>query len=108
MALLLGTLWGVVIAIVIGLPALRVRGLYLAIITLGFALVVERLRDPRARRFNNVFAGASAPCSAPPPDIGPWNIATDKRAYYYVCLAVLVVVSSSSWRMSVAPASAGR
>ena len=33
--------WGVVIAIVIGIPALRVRGLYLGVITLGFSLVVS-------------------------------------------------------------------
>ena len=46
--------WGVGIAIVIGIPALRVRGLYLGIITLGFSIVVSGyliLQD----RFNNSF-----------------------------------------------------
>ena len=41
---LLGTLWGIGVAIVIGIPALRVRGLYLGIITLGFALTVSGFR----------------------------------------------------------------
>src|SRR5262249_18893930 len=39
LALAFGTAWGVAIAIVIGLPALRLKGLNLAIITLGFQLV---------------------------------------------------------------------
>ena len=38
-ALALGTAWGIAIAIIIGLPALRLRGLNLAIITLGFQLL---------------------------------------------------------------------
>ncbi len=52
----LGTLWGIVVAIVIGIPALRVRGLYLAIITLGFALAVSGyvLLTPR---LNTYFSG---------------------------------------------------
>lgn len=85
----LGTLWGVAIAIVIGIPALRVRGLYLGIITLGFALVVSGyliLQD----RFNNSFTGFGARLE--PPKIGAWDFATDKRAYYYFCFACAMVV----------------
>ena len=41
LALLLGALAGAVTAFLIGLPALRLRGLYLAVTTLAFALAVQ-------------------------------------------------------------------
>jgi ABC-type branched-subunit amino acid transport system permease subunit/ABC-type branched-subunit amino acid transport system ATPase component len=85
----LGVAWGVGIAIVIGIPALRVRGLYLGIITLGFAVVVSGyliLQD----RFNNSFTGFGARLD--PPKIGPWDFATDKEAYFYFCFAAALVV----------------
>ena len=40
-ALALGVACGAIVAIVIGIPALRIKGLYLAVITLGFALAIE-------------------------------------------------------------------
>jgi ABC-type branched-subunit amino acid transport system ATPase component/ABC-type branched-subunit amino acid transport system permease subunit len=93
----LGALWGVLIAIVIGLPALRVRGLYLGIITLGFALVVSGylILQPR---FNNSFTGFGARLE--PPVVGPWNFGDDKRGYYYFCLiaALLVIVLVTHFR----------
>jgi len=93
----LGALWGVGIAVVIGLPALRVRGLYLGIITLGFALVVSGylILQPR---FNNSFTGFGARLD--PPTVGPWNFADDKRGYYYFCLiaALLVILLVTHFR----------
>jgi ABC-type branched-subunit amino acid transport system permease subunit/ABC-type branched-subunit amino acid transport system ATPase component len=86
---LLGTLWGIGIAIVIGIPALRVRGLYLGIITLGFALTVSGyviLQD----RFNTSFTGLGA--SLDPPVVFGYDFAEDKQAYYYFCLACALAV----------------
>jgi ABC-type branched-subunit amino acid transport system ATPase component/ABC-type branched-subunit amino acid transport system permease subunit len=85
----LGTMWGVLIAIVIGIPALRVRGLYLGIITLGFALVVSSylILQPR---FQTSFTGAGATLT--PPVVGPWDFATDKRGYYYFCFGAALIV----------------
>jgi ABC-type branched-subunit amino acid transport system ATPase component/ABC-type branched-subunit amino acid transport system permease subunit len=90
----LGTLWGVGIAMVIGIPALRVRGLYLAIITLGFALAVSEyvlLTD----RLNTYFTGYGSRLTPPVldvPFIGKMDLATDKDAYYYMCFAALMIV----------------
>ncbi len=39
--LLLGAAVGVVVALIIGIPALRIKGLFLAVVTLGFALAVR-------------------------------------------------------------------
>lgn len=90
----LGTLWGIGVALVIGIPALRVRGLYLAIITLGFALAVSNfviLQD----RLNTSFTGFGSRLDPPVieiPGIGTYDLAVDKQAYYYLCLIALLVV----------------
>jgi ABC-type branched-subunit amino acid transport system ATPase component/ABC-type branched-subunit amino acid transport system permease subunit len=97
----LGTLWGVVVAIVIGIPALRVRGLYLAIITLGFALAVSGfvlVQDADSWfpiDLNTYFTGYGTRLQPPVIDlplIGRYDLATDKDAYYYLCFVALLVV----------------
>ena len=40
-ALFIGVIWGVLAAIMVGIPALRVKGLYLAVVTLGFGLAIR-------------------------------------------------------------------
>jgi ABC-type branched-subunit amino acid transport system permease subunit/ABC-type branched-subunit amino acid transport system ATPase component len=85
----LGTAWGVGIAIVIGIPALRIRGLYLGIITLGFALTVSGFVILQAR-FNTSFTGFGMRLD--PPTVFGMDFATDKRAYYYFCLACALIV----------------
>ena len=90
----LGTLWGIGVAVVIGLPALRVRGLYLAIITLGFALAVSNYVIG-IKRLNTYFTGFGSRLEPPVLDIpilGKFDLATDKQAYYYMCFIALLVV----------------
>ena len=40
-ALAIGVAWGVIAAVIVGVPALRVKGLYLAVVTLGFGLAIR-------------------------------------------------------------------
>ena len=40
-ALPIGITWGVLAAVIVGIPALRVKGLYLAVVTLGFGLAIR-------------------------------------------------------------------
>ncbi len=40
-ALPIGVAWGVIAAVIVGVPALRVKGLYLAVVTLGFGLAIR-------------------------------------------------------------------
>lgn len=40
-ALVIGVAWGVIAALIVGIPALRLRGLYLAVVTLGFGLAIR-------------------------------------------------------------------
>ncbi|MBM3658673.1 MAG: ATP-binding cassette domain-containing protein [Actinobacteria bacterium] len=97
----LGTLWGVVVAIVIGIPALRVRGLYLAIITLGFSLAVSGFVLVQNEdswlpfNLNTYFTGYGTRLEPPVidlPIIGRFDLATDKDAYYYLCFIALLIV----------------
>ena len=77
-----------VVGVAVGFPALRVRGLYLALITIGlsvlFPLVVSKyvegpggvpLLQPKARQVSSMIDGMD-----------------DDIYRYYVCLAILVVV----------------
>jgi branched-chain amino acid transport system permease protein len=69
-ALILAVAVGMAVSFVIGLPALRIRGLYLAITTLAFNLAVEIFV------FNQpLIGGTSAGIHLTPPKIGPIDLA---------------------------------
>jgi branched-chain amino acid transport system permease protein len=80
-----GVLAGLV-GVVIGLPALRLAGIYLAIATLAFAFIVEEI----LARWESVTNGNLGML------VDPLTIAgvefTEEWRFYYLCLAVLVLV----------------
>ncbi len=79
---------GAVVAVVIGLPALRLRGLYLAIVTLAFALAaVQYFLNP------TFFSWVPTGSMTERPDLfGVWEIDSAK-SFYYLCLIITVVVA---------------
>jgi branched-chain amino acid transport system permease protein len=74
---------GAVVSVLIGLPALRLRGIYLAIVTLGFAQVMQDAV------FNNlsITKGQNGLYVARPV-LGPLDLNSD-RALYFLLLGVL-------------------
>ncbi len=75
---------GVVASLVIGLPALRVRGLFLAVTTLAFAVA--------AREYvftNPVLVGTTGDVTIDRGRLLGLDL-SDRRIYFFVCLAVLV------------------
>jgi branched-chain amino acid transport system permease protein len=74
------------VAFVVGLPALRLRGLYLAIVTVVFGLAMQYsvLRS-------NVFSGGSAGVALTRRVWGS-HVFTDQAVYLVVCLMLLLVV----------------
>ena len=86
-ALALGTLWGIGIAIVIGLPALRLKGLNLAIITLGFQLLCVGWLF-KLDRLNN----GSGDMRVVKREFIVWDVVRNKKATYFITLAFLGVV----------------
>ncbi len=75
---------GALAAVVVGWPALRRRGLALAVTTLGFALFTSSYLLNRSL-FDSLLPGLRIDR---PPILGRVDIAGE-RAFYYVCLAVL-------------------
>ena len=87
-ALTIAGLTGAAMAGLLGLVALRIRGLYLALITLAFGLMAE------TTIFNwRAFTGGGAGASAPRPASFETN-----EAYAYVCLLILGFFLFVDWR----------
>lgn len=73
------------VGIIIGLPALRLTGLYLAIATMGFAFIVDEIlvRWESLTRGNMGFY-------LDPLTIGPLTFESE-RSYYYLALVILIL-----------------
>lgn len=80
----LATIITVPVALVIGIVALRLKGLYLAIMTLVFADVVEQFLFKQTW-----FTGEGGSADAPRPRLGSIDFSSDKA--YYVLVAVVAV-----------------
>jgi len=81
------TVGGVIAALLIGFPALRVRGLFLAVTTLAFAVATRSWILTR-----DVFVGHSATVYLPRGTFAGIDFHS-QRTYYYLCLAVLVATT---------------
>jgi branched-chain amino acid transport system permease protein len=94
-AALLAALFTVPVALVIGMVALRLRGLYLAIMTLVFADVVEQVLFHQTW-----FTGEGGSSAAPRPHLFTWVDFSSDKSYYVlvVCVvsAFLLLVSNFS------------
>ncbi|HEU5347165.1 MAG TPA: branched-chain amino acid ABC transporter permease [Ktedonobacterales bacterium] len=86
----LGAILAGFFGVLLGAPTLRLRGDYLAIVTLGFGEIVPIV-------FNNVpyFYGPVGISSQPPPDLGPIQLsesATFPAPFYYLTLVLVVLL----------------
>jgi branched-chain amino acid transport system permease protein len=88
-ALAIGALTGAISAGVLGLVALRIRGLYLALITLAYGLMAERsiFQIPS-------LTGGGAGQPAP----RPRGFVSD-NAYAFLCFGILAVLIFVDWRL---------
>lgn len=92
LAFLVAGLAAAIASVLLGVPALRVRGLMLAVTTLAFALAAESwlLRQPVAFGGSGVNPGR--------PVVGTWVADTAKR-YYLVVLVVFAVALWLAWNV---------
>lgn len=95
LALISGGLVAAVIALILGYPFLRVKGVYFFLITLCF---VELFRMTISEHWRNVFGGADGIYDIPAATIGPFAF-TSEVSYYYLCLALLVITVAVFWRI---------
>ena len=73
--------------VVVGVPALRVKGIYLGIATLAFGFIVEEV----FARWESV-TGGNAGLHVKAPDIFGWKL-DDDASFYYLCLVLCVLVT---------------
>jgi ABC-type branched-subunit amino acid transport system ATPase component/ABC-type branched-subunit amino acid transport system permease subunit len=88
-----GTVAGVLVALLIGFPALRVRGLFLAVTTLGFAVATRGWLLEQ-----DLFLGGGSVAFLPRPTVFGVNL-TSQLAYYYLCLFALIGALALVWRL---------
>lgn len=70
----------------VGIPAIRVSGLYLAMVTLAFAIIVEHVLT----RWKSVTGGFNG-LEVPVPALFGLQLGTP-RAFYFLCLVVLAIL----------------
>ncbi|HKY16410.1 MAG TPA: ATP-binding cassette domain-containing protein, partial [Microthrixaceae bacterium] len=86
LALLAATAVGAVVAFLLGLPALRIRGPFLAVVTLSFAVVLDGyLLNPN--NFPELI-----PQDVDRPVLWERWAMQNERVFFYVCVAVLALV----------------
>lgn len=86
LAVFLAGLVAVPVGAVVAIPAIRLSGIYLALATFAFGLLMENLVY---RSFLLFGTGAK---EAPRPDVPGLDVSTDK-AYFYVAVGIAVVVA---------------
>jgi branched-chain amino acid transport system permease protein len=99
-ALAIGIAAGVVVALIIGLPAVRIQGLYLAVTTLAFGYAMQgyllNSHYPVGKRLmpRSLTAGVDRPLL-----YGRFNL-ENNRTFYYVCLVLLflAILAAYSFR----------
>jgi len=87
LALLAGALLSAATGVVVGLPALRVKGIYLGIATLSFGFIVEEV----FARWESV-TGGNAGIHIKAPDVFAFKLDTD-TSFYFACLVVTVLAT---------------
>jgi branched-subunit amino acid ABC-type transport system permease component len=78
------------IGAIVAIPAIRIAGVYLALATFGFGILLERMAYPTPLMF-----GSFGTRAAPRPKLGGFDLTSDLR-YYYVCLAVMLLIAVTS------------
>ena len=86
LSLLLTTAGAAIGGLIVGMPAIRVSGLHLAMITMAFAIVTEHVLG----RWKSVTGGHSG-IAVPEPALFGFSLG-GPRAFYFLCLVVLLVV----------------
>jgi branched-chain amino acid transport system permease protein len=87
LALAAAMLISAAVGVVVGLPALRVKGMYLGISTMAFGFIVAEV----FARWEAV-TGGNAGLHVKAPGIGGWTLA-DGVGFYFLCLALAVVAT---------------
>lgn len=89
----IGLLIAFVLGLGVGFPALRVKHHYLAMVTLGFTIIVFSM----ARNFESLTGGSLGIFDITRPDWGFVSFRTDRAFYVYTLLWAIPVIGSAYW-----------
>ncbi len=101
LAILLACLLAVPVGAIVAIPAIRLSGVFLALATFGFGILLEQV----VYTTNLMFGPTTTGIPAPRPDIsiGGWNLGTDNGFYYllliFAVLAVGLIIAIQRGRM---------
>jgi branched-chain amino acid transport system permease protein len=85
-ALPAGGLMAALIGAIVGIPSLRIKGLYLAIATLAGQLIIEWVIN----HVTWISGGVQASIEVPRPTLFGWVIASDRQMYYFLLFFVIL------------------
>src|SRR5260370_26403190 len=98
--LLVGVVAAMAAGVVLGAPTLRLRGDYLAIVTLGFGELVRIA----ARNFGSITVGPRGITSIPHPELHlfglHYSFGLDPRPYYYLLLVLCALMIGGVVRLN--------
>jgi len=78
-------------ALIVGIPTLKLEGHYLAMATLGIGIIVQKLIE----EFNGVTGGNNGLTNIPGISLHGFEFNTDLRFYYFVWAVVVILVALS-------------
>jgi branched-chain amino acid transport system permease protein len=97
-ALIFVVIFAIVVGLVIGAPVIRMRGDYLAIVTLGFGEIIRLLF--LSDWLGPYFGGAQGITNIPGVDLGFATVkGTDPRSVFYLVLFFCAIAIYVSWRL---------
>jgi len=101
LAMLLAMLVAVPVGAIVSIPAIRLSGVFLALATFGFGILLEQMVYTTTWMFGSNTSGIPAP--RPDFSIGAWHLGTDTGFYYllliFTVLAVGLVMAIQKGRM---------
>ena len=96
LALAIGAVVGALVAVLVGLPAVRIQGLYLAVTTLAFAYAMQNyVLNPTYLIGRHILPNPLAPKVVRPVLYGRFDL-EDNRSFYFVCVVALVLCMASA------------
>src|SRR5579883_177803 len=85
-----GGLLAAAIGTVVGIPSLRIKGIYLAIATLAAQFIIEWVIN----HVTWISGGIEASIQVPPPELFGWKLVGSRQLYYFLLFfAVLAIVA---------------
>jgi branched-chain amino acid transport system permease protein len=84
--LLAGGLMAALVGAIVGIPSLRIKGLYLAIATLAGQLIIEWTIN----HVPFISGGVQASIEVPRPHLGPYVIASQREMYFFLLIFVVL------------------